>query len=120
MSPYFHSIAVMKTLLLIGFIFISGCALSTSKDIKVAEKLLHQFECKNIESADLVHSPINSFHQRSLSLTKEKVTSYIESYKSGDILFEIPLNEIVQQQFNVYKSACESLGGIQTEDAPSS
>ena len=112
----------MKTSLLFCVIFIlSGCVIGTSSEIKTAEKLLKQFKCSNIETTELTHSSMTSFHEHSLAVSKEKATSYVESYKSGDELFKIPLDQVVQQQYDVYKSACESLGGVQqteTENIP--
>lgn len=104
----------MKTSILLSVIFIlTGCVIGTSNEIKTAEKILKQFKCSNIETTQLTHSSMTSYHEHSLAVSKEKATSYIESYKSGDELFKIPLNEVVQQQYDVYKSACESLGGVQ-------
>lgn len=91
----------------------SGCVIGTSNEIKVAEKILNQFECKNIESVDLNHSAITSFHERTLSVSKDKAVFYVDSYKSGNILFNIPLDQVVQQQYDIYKLACESLGGVE-------
>lgn len=106
----------MKFSFLFSFTFVlTGCALGTSSEIKSAEKLLSQFECKNIESTELAHSPITSYHERALAVSREKASGYIDRYKSGDVLFKIPLDNVVQQQYDVYKSACESLGGIQSE-----
>lgn len=102
-----------RSFLLSLFLLLTGCAIGTSGEIKSAEKLLGQFECKNIESAQLAHSPITSYHERALVLSREKASSYIDSYKSGDVLFKIPLDHVVQQQYDVYKSACEALGGVQ-------
>ena len=93
-------------------IILVGCSLGTSREVKKSEELLNQFECKNIESNQLNHSAITSFHERSLAISKEKASSYVESYKSGDELFKIPLDQVVQQQYDIYKSACEALGGI--------
>ena len=31
------------------------------------------------------------------------------------MLFKIPLDHVVQQQYDVYKSACEALGGVQND-----
>lgn len=102
----------MKTSFLISFIFLTGCAFSTSSEIKVAEKLIHQFECNNIDNDQLGHNPITSFHQRSLAVSKDKALEYIASYKAGDTLFETPLDQVIQQQYVTYKSACYSLGGV--------
>lgn len=102
----------MKTSFLISFLFLTGCAFSTSNEIKVAEKLIHQFECHNIDSDQLGHNPVTGFHQRSLAVSKDKALEYLASYKAGDTLFEIPLDQVIQQQFITYKSACYYLGGV--------
>lgn len=115
--PHFYIVYVMKhSFLLSLFLLLTGCAIGTSGEIKSAEKLLSQFECKNIESAQLAHSPITSYHERALAVSREKASSYIDSYKAGNVLFKIPLDNVVQQQYDVYKSACEALGGIQTDE----
>ncbi|BCX72594.1 hypothetical protein TOL5_07940 [Acinetobacter sp. Tol 5] len=108
--------STMKAFLLFSVIvLLAGCALGTSREIKTAEKILNQFQCNNIETAELNHSAINLYHEHSLAVSKEKATEYIERYKSGEELFKIPLDEVVQQQYDIYKTACESLGGVQTE-----
>ncbi len=108
----------MKTSFLLSvIILLTGCALGTSHEIKIAEKLLNQFQCKNIETAELAHSAINIYHEHALATSKDKAVKYIESYKSGQELFKIPLDEVVQQQYEIYTIACESLGGVQSQSA---
>lgn len=87
----------------------------TSSEIKKAEKLLSQFQCNNIESAHMTHSSITSFHEQKLASSKQKVVSYIDQYKDGYKLFSIPLTDVVDQQYIIYKSACQNLGGIHPE-----
>ena len=98
--------------LIICSVILAGCTLGTSREIKKAEVILNQFECKNIEKSQLNHSAITSYHERSLSVSKEKASSYVQSYKEGEEIFLIPLDQIVQQQYDIYKSAWEALGGI--------
>ena len=98
--------------LIICSVILAGCTLGTSREIKKAEVILNQFECKNIEKSQLNHSAITSYHERSLSVSKEKASSYVQSYKEGEDIFLIPLDQIVQQQYDISKSACEALGGI--------
>lgn len=103
----------MKTLILLSScLILSGCIIGKSSEMKRAEKLLQNFQCKNIESTDISRSNINSFHQQSLASSKAKATTYIEQYKSGDTSFNMPLDEAVQKQFQLYQSACQALGGI--------
>ncbi|MDV2467739.1 hypothetical protein QR674_01920 [Acinetobacter chinensis] len=103
----------MKSLIIIClYLFLTACSLSASKDLKHAEKLLTQFQCNNIESSDMSHTSITSYHEHLLAVTRQKVEVYVESYKKGEKLFDMPLSEIVQQQYAVYRSACQSLGGI--------
>ncbi|OTG66782.1 hypothetical protein [Acinetobacter silvestris] len=107
----------MKTSFLLSvFLLLTGCAIGTSSEVKVAEKMLNQFECKNIESSELNHSNITSYHERLLTISKDKVGSYIDSYKSGNVLFKIPLEQVIQQQYDIYKSACEALGGVKKDN----
>lgn len=89
-----------------------GCALGKSTEIKRAEKMLNRFECNNIEIEDMPQSSINSFHQQSLAVSKQKASQYIEDYKNGQSSFDIPLDQVVEQQYHLYQSACQSLGGI--------
>ncbi|MEH1035452.1 hypothetical protein V7H47_17925, partial [Acinetobacter baumannii] len=60
-------------------------------------------------------SSINSYYQQSLAVSKEKATSYVESYKNGEELFAMPLDEVVEQQYQLYKAACDSLGGVSAQ-----
>jgi hypothetical protein len=48
-------------------------------------------------------------------VSKEKATSYVESYKNGEELFDMPLDEVVKQQYQLYKAACDSLGGVSAQ-----
>lgn len=106
----------MKTLtILISCAALSGCVIGSSNEVKRAEKLLQNFECKNLETTEIPHSSINSFHQQSLATSKAKATSYVEQFKSGDATFKMPLDEAVQQQLQRYKAACQALGGITPE-----
>ena len=100
---------------LLGSIFLSGCIFSSSNDIKKAEKILEQFKCGNIESSQIAHTSITSFHEKALYGSKQKVIDYIESYKEGEKLFDIPLSEVVDQQYVIYKEACQNLGGLHTD-----
>ncbi|WP_130802158.1 hypothetical protein [Acinetobacter ihumii] len=93
-----------------------GCALGNSSEVKRAEKMLEHFQCKNIEVHDMPRSSINTFHQQSLAVSKEKASTYIEQYKHGETLFDMPLDQVVEQQYQLYKSACQSLGGVTSDD----
>lgn len=104
---------VMKTPILLSIILsLSGCAFGTSAEIKRAEKLVQQFECNSIETDQLRHNPITSFHERTLAISKDKSIEYLDQYKSGDAIFDMPLYEIIQMQYVSYKSACQFLGGL--------
>jgi len=98
-----------------AIVLLTGCTIGTSSEIKTAEKLLQHFQCNNVETSQLTHSPITSFHQRTLNTSKERAKNYIKGYESGDYIYDMPLDEAVKQQFDIYKSACQSLGGIQPE-----
>lgn len=102
----------MKILSFLCLTFILTGCISTSKDIKKAETLLIQFQCINVESAQIPHSSITSYYEQSLYSSKQKASSYIDSYKHGEKLFEISLHEVVEQQYAIYKEACQSLGGV--------
>ncbi|ENQ6523679.1 hypothetical protein ACQ00A_003644, partial [Acinetobacter baumannii] len=68
-----------------------------------------------IETNEISTSSINSYYQQSLAVSKEKATSYVESYKNGEELFAMPLDEVVEQQYQLYKAACDSLGGVSAQ-----
>lgn len=102
----------MRLLSFVCITFILTGCMGTSKEIKNAESLLIQFQCTNIESAQIPHNSINSYYEQSLYSSKQKAQTYIESYKHGDKLFNISLNEVVEQQYILYKEACQSLGGV--------
>lgn len=103
----------MKPLAIFALIILlAGCSTSSSRDIKKAEKLLENFQCGNIESSQMTHSPITSYHEQSLSSSRQKAESYIQSYKDGDKLFSTPLSSVIEQQYHLYKEACQNLGGI--------
>lgn len=104
--------ALMSTALL------SGCMLSSSQDIQNAEKLFEQFHCQNIESSQVAHSSITNYHAESLAVSRQKAQSYIESYKNGQKLFDLPLSEMVDVQYQKYRTACQSLGGLPIETHP--
>ncbi len=70
---------------------------------------------KNVETSQIATSSINSYYQQSLAVSKEKATSYVESYKNGEELFDMPLDEVLKQQYQLYKSACDSLGGVSSQ-----
>ncbi|EPO0862968.1 hypothetical protein ACV0M2_001869, partial [Acinetobacter baumannii] len=65
--------------------------------------------------SEISTSSINSYYQQSLAVSKEKATSYVESYKNGEELFAMPLDEVVEQQYQLYKAACDSLGGVSAQ-----
>ena len=100
---------------LVPFVFLTGCIFGQSSEVKRAEKLLNNFQCTNIETNEISTSSINSYYQQSLAVSKEKATSYVESYKNGEELFAMPLDEVVEQQYQLYKAACDSLGGVSAQ-----
>lgn len=103
----------MKTLILLSMmIILTGCAFGSSSEIKRAEALIQQFQCNNIDADQLSHNSITSFHERTLAVSKDKSIEYIDRYKSGDTLFDMPLYDIIQMQYVNYKSACDFLGGV--------
>lgn len=101
-------------LLFIIAIGLTGCIFGQSSEIKRAEKLLQNFQCNNIEASQLASSSIINFYQQTLAVNKEKVTQYIEQYKNGDNLFKIPLDQVVEQKYQLYQQACQALGGVST------
>ena len=101
-----------------ALVLFSGCSLGVSHEIKKAEKLLSQFECKNVDTNSVTHSAITSYHEKSLNSSKQKVTTYISDYKAGQVLFDMPLPDVVQQQYLIYRDACQSLGGIDPNKKP--
>lgn len=98
---------------LLGSLMLVGCMFSNSSDIKKAEQIFENFQCNNIESTQIVRTSITSYHERALHSSKQKAENYIESYKQGEKLFTIPLSEVIEQQYLIYKEACQNLGGLQ-------
>ena len=103
MKPYFA---------LFSLCFVSACSISSSKEIKQAEKLLQYFDCQNIERDQADHSSMTSFHEQILASSKQKAQSYVESYQHGDKIFDLPLPEVIETQLQNYTTACLSLGGV--------
>ncbi|MDO7194479.1 hypothetical protein Q5M49_12430 [Acinetobacter nosocomialis] len=100
---------------LVPFVFLTGCIFGQSSELKRAEKLLNNFQCKNVETSEMPTSSINSYYQQTLAVSKDKATSYVESYKEGEELFAMPLDEVVNKQYELYKAACDSLGGVSAQ-----
>ncbi|SSV49055.1 Uncharacterised protein [Acinetobacter nosocomialis] len=100
---------------LVPFVFLNGCIFGQSSEVKRAEKLLNNFQCKNVETSEMPTSSINSYYQQTLAVSKDKATSYVESYKEGEELFAMPLDEVVKKQYELYKAACDSLGGVSAQ-----
>ncbi|CDG76214.1 MULTISPECIES: hypothetical protein [Acinetobacter] len=100
---------------LVPFVFLTGCIFGQSSELKRAEKLLNNFQCKNVETSEMPTSSINSYYQQTLAVSKDKATTYVESYKEGEELFAMPLDEVVKKQYELYKAACDSLGGVSAQ-----
>ncbi|MEW7121865.1 hypothetical protein [Acinetobacter nosocomialis] len=100
---------------LVPFVFLTGCIFGQSSELKRAEKLLNNFQCKNVETSEMPTSSMNSYYQQTLAVSKDKATSYVESYKEGEELFAMPLDEVVKKQYELYKAACDSLGGVSAQ-----
>ncbi|EXR33045.1 MAG TPA: hypothetical protein DEA77_09715 [Acinetobacter nosocomialis] len=101
--------------MLVPFVFLTGCIFGQSSELKRAEKLLNNFQCKNVETSEMPTSSINSYYQQTLAVSKDKATSYVQSYKEGEELFAMPLDEVVKKQYELYKAACDSLGGVSAQ-----
>lgn len=104
----------------LGFIFsiallLSGCIFGTSQEIQRAETLLAQFQCRNVESNQIAHSAITTYHEQSLAASRKKAEEYIQAYKDGNHDFHLPLSNMVEEQYHKYLSACQALGGIPSE-----
>lgn len=104
--------------LFIAIVSLTGCLFGQSSEVKRAEKILQSFQCGNIESNQLATSSITNFYQQTLAANKEKASTYVEQYKNGEDLFDIPLDEVVQQKYQLYKQACQALGGISSTKEP--
>ncbi|WP_280179378.1 hypothetical protein [Acinetobacter nosocomialis] len=100
---------------LVPFVFLTGCIFGQSSELNRAEKLLNNFQCKNVETSEMPTSSINSYYQQTLAVSKYKATSYVESYKEGEELFAMPLDEVIKKQYELYKAACDSLGGVSAQ-----
>lgn len=101
----------------LSFIFsltllLSGCIFGASHEVQRAEELLAQFQCRNVESNQIAHSAITTYHQQSLAASRTKAEEYIQAYKQGDYDLHLSLSNMVEQQYKKYHSACQALGGI--------
>lgn len=104
----------MKAIVVLCSSFIiSACSFNSSQDLKRAEKLLKNFQCHNIESNHMVHSAITNYHEKMLAESRHKAEDYVQHYQAGDILFNSPLSDVVEEQYSNYQNACQALGGIQ-------
>lgn len=74
-SLFSNSFPLLRTVLITSVLTLTGCSLGMSSEIKTAETMLNHFECKNIESTELVHSPITNYHEHALSASKDKATT---------------------------------------------
>ncbi len=101
-----------------SLLFLSGCMFNSSQDLQHAERLFAQFHCQNVESTQVAHSSITSYHEQSLAVSRQKAQSYIDSYKQGEQRFDLPLSEMVDQQYQTYRAACQSLGGLPLDTTP--
>lgn len=93
-------------------LLLAGCMFGTSGEIRKAEKVFALFHCNNIETSQMGRSSITSFHEHTLASSKQKAQAYIENYKQGEQLFHLPLDQVIEQQYLIYKAACQNLGGI--------
>lgn len=98
---------------LLSSILLAGCM---SNDLKKSEQLLRNFNCAKIDTAQMPHSSMTDYYQHMLYSSKTKVESYIEQYHQGEELFDLSLYEVIEQQYNLYKDACQNLGGILSEE----
>ncbi|OTG68239.1 hypothetical protein B9T25_06000 [Acinetobacter sp. ANC 4470] len=104
----------MKTLILLaGVILLTACSFGASREVKLAEKMLTHFQCNKIEHAQMTHSSMTNYYEQSLASSRQKAASYVQSYQDGEPLFDLPLTDIIEQQYVIYKAACQNLGGIE-------
>lgn len=94
---------------LLSTLLLAGCM---SSDLKKSEQLLRNFHCAKVDTAQMPHSSMTDYYQQMLYSSKSKVESYIKQYHQGEKLFDLPLHEVVEQQYALYKDACQNLGGI--------
>ena len=59
---------------------LSACLFTNSNEVKRSELILSHFNCHNYEGSI---SPINSVHEQTLTVTKQKSIDYIQHYKDG-------------------------------------
>ncbi len=104
----------MKTLILLaGIMLLTACSFGASREVKLAEKMLSHFQCNKIESAQMAHSSMTTYHEQSLASSRQKAALYVQSYQDGEPLFDLPLTDVIEQQYVIYKAACQNLGGIE-------
>lgn len=100
----------MKTLTVLCIMLtLTGCF---SHDLSHAEQLLSQFHCSKIENSQMSHGGVTQYYQDVLFSSKSKAESYVQHYKDGDTQFDLPVTEMIELQYERYKAACQSLGGL--------
>ncbi|WP_347453750.1 hypothetical protein [Acinetobacter thermotolerans] len=90
-----------------------------SNDAQKAKQMLKLFHCNGIESSQMQHNSVTQYFEQSLYSSKSKAESYIEKYENGEEPAEMPLYDAVTQQYDLYKSACQNLGGIPAKESSS-
>ena len=93
-------------------LLLSGCMFGASQEIQRAEDLLARFQCLNVETHHVAHSAMTTYHQQSLAASREKAEDYLKRYKEGDYDLHLPLSEMIEEQYQKYHAACQSLGGL--------
>ncbi|WP_372403725.1 hypothetical protein ACDW34_17190 [Acinetobacter piscicola] len=74
------------------------------------ENLLHKFQC-DLNGTSVSNDYKNSFEYSSMQNDIDKVNTWVKNYKNGMPDFNIPIEDVVSQQLQLFRSSCEALGG---------
>lgn len=74
------------------------------------ENLLHKFQC-DLNDTSVSNDYKNSFEYSSMQNDIDKVNTWVKNYKNGMPDFNIPIEDVVSQQLQLFRSSCEALGG---------
>lgn len=104
----------MKAFVMLSLsLLITACS---SNEAQKAKQMLKLFHCNGIESSQVQHTGISQYFEHALYSSKSKAESYLKQYENGAQPAEMPLYEAVAQQYDLYKAACQHLGGIPAKE----
>lgn len=83
----------------------------TSSKKEDVNSLLKKFKCDLENIPNLSKDYKNSFEYISMQNDIDKVNLWVKNYKNGISDFDIPIEDVVAKQLELFESSCEYLGG---------